>query len=70
MLQVAPLSHRHRGGQRYGAESSSDLQQLGGIVAGPLAGQDDAIVAGQLAFDAQPPQRVPGERMEPIERAR
>ena len=69
MFEVVALSHGHSGGKRERTICSGDLQELRGVICGPLAGQDNTVVAGQLALDSQATQSVPGKRMKPIQRA-
>ena len=51
------------------ADRVRDLEKMPRIVARRRAGEDHAIVAGELALDPQAPGHPPHHRVEPIERA-
>ena len=56
--------HREpRGPQRPG-----ELEKLARVIGGTFSREDDAVVAGVLALEPQPMERVPDEWMEPVQR--
>ena len=70
-LQFGASRHRHGGGcGPLHRLRSGDVEQVGGVVRWPRAQRQHLVVAGALAFDAQPLRGDPDERIEPVDGAR
>ncbi len=69
-FELSWTRHADREGRRpMAAERVRDLEQMAGILTRPGARRDHAVVARQLALDAQAARDPPGGRMEPVDRA-
>ena len=74
-LELRPVRHRQAGaakqrGEAVAAQHARHLEQLIGVVRAARAARQHQIVAGPLALGPRPLDRQPGQRIEPVERAR
>ena len=69
-LELPGTRHADRErGRAVAPQRIRDVEQVPGVLASLGAGGNHAIVAGELALDAQAARRPPGERMEPVDGA-
>ena len=70
MLEDVRPRHRdvHREPRR--PHRPGELEKLAGVVGGTFSREDDAVVAGVLALEPQPMERVPDEWVEPVQGGR